>query len=111
MYKNMLPSVPYQENLVALVVDEAHCVKLWGSQFRTAFAQIGTLRSLIPTSVNVMALTATATKETFHVVSEALAMVAPTVVSLPPHRNNIKYEVLPKNDVDKFVSGITDELQ
>lgn len=72
-YRNMLLSPPYQERLVGLVVDEAHCVKLWGDQFRKAFAQIGTLRSLIPISVKVMALTATATTETFHVVTKRLA--------------------------------------
>ena len=35
--------------------------------FRLAFAQIGELRSLIPASVNVIALTATATSETYTV--------------------------------------------
>ena len=28
-YRNMLLSKTYKENLVALVVDEAHCVKTW----------------------------------------------------------------------------------
>ena len=30
----MLLSPPYQENLVALAVDEVHCIKSWGDQFR-----------------------------------------------------------------------------
>ena len=46
------------ERLVAVVVDEAHCVKTWGDEFRTAFAHIGELRSLIPSRVNILALTA-----------------------------------------------------
>ena len=49
------------EKLMGLVVDEAHCVKTWGDDFRTAFSKIGTLRSLIPQHVKVMALTATCT--------------------------------------------------
>ena len=60
----MLMSVAYTEKLVAVVVDEAHCVRTWGDQFKTALAQIGDLRSLITTTVNIMALTATATSET-----------------------------------------------
>ena len=28
-YRNMLISMPYKDNLVALIIDEAHCVKMW----------------------------------------------------------------------------------
>ena len=52
------------EKLAAVVVDEAHSVKAWGDEFRT-FAQIEDVHSLIPSTVNVVALTATATSETF----------------------------------------------
>lgn len=41
------------EKLVAVVVDEALCVKTWEDKFRTAFAQIGDLHGLIPTAVNI----------------------------------------------------------
>ena len=34
-----------------------------GDNFRVAFAKLGTLRSILPNSVNVMALTVTATQE------------------------------------------------
>ena len=29
LYRNMLRSTVYQEKMIALVVDEAHCVKFW----------------------------------------------------------------------------------
>ena len=61
-YRQMLLSDTYQQHLV---VDEAHCVKTWGDDFRTAFSEIGTLCSIIPNSVNILALTATATMETY----------------------------------------------
>ena len=67
VYQKMLLSVAYTDKLVAVVVDEAHCVRTWGDEFRTAFAQIGDLRSLIPTAVNIMTLTVTS--ETFDVVT------------------------------------------
>ncbi len=45
---NMLLTAPYKERLVALVIDEAHCVKNWGDKFQIAFARIGELRTLVP---------------------------------------------------------------
>ena len=87
----MFLSPQYKEKLVALAVDEAHCVKSWGDDFRITFALIGELRSLIPTGVNVIALTATATSETLSIVTQKLSLVKPTLVALPPYRENIAY--------------------
>lgn len=91
----MLLSDKYKEKLVALVVDEAHCIKMWGDEFRKAFAMIGDLRSVIPSGVNVMALTATATSETYHCALKHLAMKDTVLVALPPDRGNIKYTIKP----------------
>ncbi len=110
-YRNMLQSTQYREKLVALVVDEAHCVKTWGDQFRRTFAMIGDLRSLLPTGVHIMALTATATSETFHIVSAKLSMHEPTLVAMPPDRGNISYSVRPKTCLDKFTTDIATEVR
>ncbi len=90
-FRKMLLSPPYKRNLVALVVDEAHCVKTWGDNFRLAFAEIGALRSLIPPTVKIMALTATCTLETLKVVEERLCMhnTCTNIIALSPHRPNI----------------------
>ena len=104
VYRNMFLSPVYQQNLRTLVVDECHCVKLWGDQFRRAFSEIGTLRSVIPRNVNILALTATATTETFHLTSKSLGMTNAQLVSLPPHRDNIRYEVAPKVTMMEFVA-------
>jgi len=45
-----------------------------GDDFRKAFSEIGSLRSIIPRSVNILALTAIATKETLDVVTERLSL-------------------------------------
>ncbi len=89
LYRNMLLSQPYRDKLVALVVDEAHCVKLWGDKFRRVFGEIGDLRSLISGNVQVMALTATATEETLSIVTKKLSMRKPTLIALSPFRVNI----------------------
>ena len=71
----------FKKRVKALVVDEAHCVKKWymlplaelklislfklvfrGKTFKGALYRIGEIRSTLPESVKIMALT-TATKE------------------------------------------------
>ena len=110
-FREMLLSPPYQKNLVALVVDEAHCVKTWGDEFRKAFSQIGDLRSLLPSSVNVLALTATATFDTFDAVTKRLSMENVRLVALPPFRNNISYTVSEKCDAISVTDAIALELK
>ena len=110
MYRNMLLSRPYKDNLVGLIVDEAHCVKLWGDEFRKVFSQVGELRSLIPMGVNIMALTATATTETFQIVSRRLCMDNPVIIALPPYRDNITYQKLKKVELEEFTTSLCDDL-
>lgn len=96
--------------LVGLVVDEAHCVRTWGDEFRTVFAQIGELRSLIPAEVNIMALTATTTSSTLTIVSRRLSLDNPVVVALPPNKDNITYNVHEKVDIDDFKNTLCTEI-
>ena len=110
VYRRMLLSPIYQENLVALTVDEAHCVKSWGDQFRKSLARIGDLRSLLPKGVNILALTATATKETLGVVIERLSMHNITVVAMPPCQDNIYYKIKSGSDIQDFTDEIVKEF-
>jgi len=52
-----------QMNLSMVVVDEAHCISVWGHDFRPAFRRIITLVKLLPQGLPVLATTATATKK------------------------------------------------
>ena len=87
LYRNILLSTKYKQCLTALVVDEAHCIKLWGEDFRQTFSEIGNIRSLIPSGVNVMALTATTTSETYHCALIQLAMT--DTVLIVSHRQTL----------------------
>jgi ATP-dependent DNA helicase RecQ len=49
-------------NLSMVVVDEAHCISVWGHDFRPAFKRIINLVRLLPQDLPVLATTATATK-------------------------------------------------
>ncbi len=51
-----------QMNLSMVVVDEAHCISVWGHDFRPAFKRIIHLVKLLPKGLPVLATTATATK-------------------------------------------------
>ena len=57
-----------------------------------------------------MALTAIATLETVDVVKCRLSFDKLTLIALPPHSNNIKYEVTSKIGVDEFTTSLSGEL-
>jgi len=48
--------------LSMVVVDEAHCISVWGHDFRPAYRRIVNLVNLLPKGMPVLATTATATK-------------------------------------------------
>ena len=115
LWKEILTSEFYKDSLVALVVDEAHCVKHWlvpvliagdeilfgcfvhrGDAFREDFKKLGNLRGIIPSNVRVMALTATATASTRREIIKRLCMVDEKLVYLPPTKTNIYYSVVDK---------------
>jgi ATP-dependent DNA helicase RecQ len=52
-----------QMNLSMVVVDEAHCISVWGHDFRPAFRRIIKLINLLPKGLPLLATTATATKK------------------------------------------------
>ena len=57
-----------------------------------------------------MALTATATKQTFECVVEKLSMYKPVVIGLPPNRQNIKYVLKPAIKKREFAQVLAQEL-
>ncbi len=50
-----------QMNISMVVIDEAHCISVWGHDFRPAFRRIINLVKLLPQKFPVLATTATAT--------------------------------------------------
>ena len=74
-----------------------------GDQFRTAFAHLGDIRS-------VLALTATASAATFNAVCQRLSLVNPVLVGCPPNRVNI-YSVKPLSNMDKFCDNVSGKMK
>ena len=130
-WREMFRNKVYEKNLIAIAVDEAHCVEQWlvtlmllrkctiksnlffcrGESFREEFNNLGEARSIIPRSVNIIALTATATKATREFVQRCLCMTNCFVIQKLPNRLNIKYTVQPKpDDVAIALSAVIDDI-
>ena len=60
-----------------------------GDSFRKDFSRIGNVRSLLPSNVRIMALTATATADTRKQVVSQLCMEDPAIVYVPPAKSKI----------------------
>jgi len=82
-------------NLIA--VDEAHCISHWGNDFRPSYKNITKLRELQPT-VNVVALTASATQEVVDDVIKELDFISPKIFKQSFSRPNLAYMVFHEDD-------------
>lgn len=82
-----------------------------GDEFHTVFASIGELRSIIPSNVNIVAVTATATFATFEAVKYRLSLQEPVIVGISPNRSNIFLQVSPNKLLKPFVERITDDMR
>ena len=80
------------------------------SNFGKLSLKLELLRSLVPKSVNVMALTTTATEQIIATVKRQLAMDNPVIVGLNSDRSNIKYIVKPSISLVEFTTAIASEL-
>ncbi len=82
-------------NVRLLVVDEAHCISQWGYDFRPAYMKIAEVRALLPPSVPVMALTATATPEVIKDIQKRLQFKTRSkVFRMSFERPNLTYSVI-----------------
>ena len=108
-------SAPFvRKNLVVVAIDEAHCITDWyvvlfsapdtliyhvyrGAEFRPMFSKLGNLRATI--KAPFMALTATASENTYRSIVESLHLDNPVVVSRSLDRPNIYFSVSPVKGV------------
>ena len=91
-FQNFLSRV--KVSLVA--VDEAHCISVWGHQFRPDYRKLGELRAMLP-DTPFLALTATATERVRRDILDQLRLSSPQQFIASFNRPNLSYSVLPKD--------------
>ena len=80
-----------------LVVDEAHCVSMWGYDFRPAYLKIADVREYFP-KLPMIALTASATNEVLQDICSKLGLQDPSILRADFLRPNLHFGVFKVED-------------
>jgi ATP-dependent DNA helicase RecQ len=74
-----------------LAIDEAHCISMWGHDFRPEYSQLGSVRRKLGMPPTI-ALTATATEDVRGDIIRGLALREPRIVITGFDRPNLSYQ-------------------
>lgn len=111
---NLLRNLHSRDLLARFVIDEAHCVSMWGSDFRPDYRKLGILRESFH-DVPIMALTATAPPKVREDIFCQLRMNQETGVTLIQsfNRPNLKFEVRnkAKGCIEEICKTIRDQFK
>ena len=91
-----------------LAIDEAHCISEWGHDFRPEYRNLRLILEQLNQSINIVALTATATPKVQEDVMKNLGIPYAKVFKASFNRPNLYYEVRTKtgqvdSDIIRFV--------
>ncbi len=85
-------------NISFIAIDEAHCVSIWGHDFRPEYRQLGQLRKLFP-DIPIGAYTATATEQVRDDIAQQLKLKDPNMLIGSFDRPNLIYKVQSRKTV------------
>ena len=88
-------------------IDEAHCVSMWGHDFRPEYRQLCRLRDLFP-DVTIAAYTATATQQVRDDIAVQLQLKQPETLVGSFDRPNLSYTVRPRTNIIRQVCSVLD---
>jgi len=98
-----------QLKISLLVVDEAHCISLWGHDFRPDYANIGKFRKQFG-NPPVLALTATATPDVQKEITGSLEIPEDAIVSTGFKRSNIAVQMKEVYGMEAKIEALSLEL-
>ncbi len=90
-----------------IAVDEAHCVSMWGHDFRPEYRRLGVLKEVFP-DIAVHAYTATATDRVRQDIAQQLCLGSPEVLIGLFDRPNLVYKVEQRTNRTKQVCEVLD---
>ena len=90
-----------------IAIDEAHCVSMWGHDFRPEYRQLGLLKQVFP-KVTIGAYTATATAHVRGDIAEQLHLENPEMLIGSFDRPNLVYKIRRRTNRAKQVRDVLD---
>lgn len=90
-----------------IAVDEAHCISMWGHDFRPEYRQLGNLKNIFP-NIAIHSYTATATKQVREDIVKQLGLSNPEVIIGSFDRPNLLYKVEKRHKILDQVCPILD---
>jgi ATP-dependent DNA helicase RecQ len=90
-----------------IAIDEAHCVSMWGHDFRPEYRQLGILKQVFP-NITIGAYTATATEQVRDDIAEQLHLDNPEMLIGSFDRPNLVYKVQRRTNRLKQVCAVLD---
>ncbi len=90
--KELLREKAKEGKIVAIAVDEAHCISAWGHDFRPIYRKLGAIRLLCP-GIPIIALSATAAPKVRADIIRHLNLFRPLVKVCSARRDNLFYSM------------------